>query len=57
MAFVLPMPIPSIFIISLPILIKSAPKNDVIPVNSIISASALKFVDNPVVTAVATTGD
>jgi hypothetical protein len=58
---VLPIPTPSIFIISevLPdeTLIKSAPKNEVIPLNSIILSTAKALLERVVVTAVDTTGD
>ena len=57
MVFVFPTPIPSIFIISLPTLIKSPPKNEVIPANSIISLVVNTSFSRWVVTAVDTRGD
>ena len=57
MKLVLPIPTPSIFIISLLILIKSAPKNEVIPLNSITLSVSWIILSNVVVTAVDTTGD
>ena len=54
---VLPIPTPSIFIISSPILIRSPPTNDVIPVNVIISSVVNARLAREVVTEVATTGD
>ena len=56
-ALVLPTPTPSILTISLLILIRSAPKNDVIPLTLIVVSNTVMFVERPVVTAVETTGD
>ena len=57
MAFVDPIPTPSIFIISDPICIKSDPKKDVIPLNFIILSTSPTWSARVVVTEVATTGD
>ena len=54
---VLPIPTPSIFIISLLILIKSDPKKDVIPLNWITLSTPNTICERVVVTAVDTTGD
>ena len=53
----MPIPTPSIFIISSPILIKSPPKNEVIPVNSTFSSVVNTWSAKVVVTAVETIGD
>ena len=53
----LPIPTPSIFIISDPICIKSDPKNDVIPLNFIKLSTTLTWSARVVVIAVDTTGD
>ena len=53
----LPNPTELILIISSFILIKSPPKNEVIPENLIILSVIPIWVDNPVVTEVATIGD
>ena len=57
MTFVLPIPTPSIFMISSPTLIKSDPKNEVIPLNLIKSSVVKTWSAKVVVTDVATTGD
>ena len=57
MVFVLPIPTPSIFIISLPIWIISDPKKDVIPLNLITLSTDWTLSASTVVTAVDTTGD
>ena len=54
---VLPIPTPSIFIISSPILTRSPPTNDVIPVNVSMSSVVNARLARLVVTEVATTGD
>ena len=53
----LPIPIPSIFIISLLTFIKSLPKNEEIPLNFNISSVVNTWSVKDVVTAVETTGD
>ena len=55
--FVLPIPTPSIFIISSPILIRSDPKNEVIPLNFNVLSTDNTWSARVVVTAVETIGD